>query len=60
VLAAVKQLTLLVDHDASGQQRADTCRLRWRAAGREVVQLRPKRAGADFNDLVLERRPVAP
>jgi hypothetical protein len=60
VLVDVKQLTLLVDHDASGQQRADTCCLRWRAAGRKVIRLRPKRAGADFNDLVLERRPVAP
>ena len=60
VLADVKQLTLLVDHDASGQQSADTCRLRWRAAGRKVIRLRPKRAGADFNDLVFERRPVAP
>jgi Toprim domain/CHC2 zinc finger len=60
VLADVNQLTLLVDHDASGQQSAETCRLRWRAAGRKVTRLRPKRPGADFNDLVLEQRPVAP
>ena len=56
VLADVKQLTLLVDHDASGQQSADTCRMRWYAAGRDVARLRPKRAGTDFNDLILERR----
>ena len=56
VLADVKQLTLLVDHDAKGEDSANACRLRWREAGRGVARLRPKRAGADFNDVVLERR----
>ena len=57
VLADVKQLTLLVDHDAAGERSANDCYLRWYAAGRRnVVRLRPKRVDADFNDVVLERR----
>jgi hypothetical protein len=56
VLANIKQLTLLVDHDVKGENSANACRQNWRSAGREVMQLRPKRAGADFNDIVLEQR----
>lgn len=52
----IKQLTLLVDHDETGETCANTCRQRWRDAGREVVRLRPRRIGADFNDVVLEQR----
>jgi DNA polymerase len=55
VLRAVNQLTLLVDHDPSGESCADACRLTWRAAGRKVMRLKTNRVGTDFNDLVLER-----
>ena len=55
VLPSVKHLTLLVDHDAEGQQSADACQLRYRAAKRDIVQLQPDRVGTDFNDLVLEQ-----
>jgi Toprim domain-containing protein len=50
----IKQLTLLVDHDEAGETSANACRQRWRDAGREVVRLRPRRRGADFNDVVLQ------
>jgi putative DNA primase/helicase len=56
VLPKVDQLTLLVDHDASGEKCAASCRLRWREADRMVVRLQTDRLGTDFNDLVLERR----
>jgi len=59
VLAKVRRLILLVDHDEAGVQSAEACRMRWRGAGREVVRLRPRRLGADFNDVVLEQRVLA-
>ena len=59
VLANVRRLILLVDHDEAGTQSTEACRLRWRSAGREVVRLRPRRLGADFNDVVLEQRALA-
>jgi DNA polymerase len=51
----VQQLTLLVDHDDAGVAASAACRQTWRAAGRKVERLRPKRFGKDFNDLVLEK-----
>jgi hypothetical protein len=56
VLANVRRLVLLVDHDEAGMKSTEACRLRWRSAGREVVRLRPRRLGADFNDVVLEQQ----
>jgi hypothetical protein len=56
VLRKVHQLTLLVDHDASGELCANACRQIWRAAKRTVTRLQTDRLGTDFNDLVLERR----
>jgi DNA polymerase len=55
VLDDVERLIVLVDHDEAGRTAADACIQRWIRAGRTVVRLTPKRAGADFNDLVLER-----
>ena len=55
VLHDVRQLTLLVDHDAAGEKCAASCRLRWREADRKVVRLQTDRPRTDFNDLVLER-----
>jgi hypothetical protein len=60
VLPDVSQLILLVDNDANGagQQAAQQCGQTWSGSGRTVVRLTPKRAGADFNDLV-KPEPVA-
>ena len=55
VLPDVERLIVLVDHDAAGEAAAKVCIDRWTRAGRTVVRLTPKRQGADFNDLVLER-----
>jgi hypothetical protein len=58
----VKELVLLVDHDASGigAQHANTCRQLWRVAGRKVERLQPEQVGFDFNDLVIEQQRAAP
>jgi hypothetical protein len=53
VLPGVERLIILVDHDIAGKDAARICADRWQRAGRTVVRLTPKRAGADFNDLVM-------
>jgi hypothetical protein len=53
VLPGVERLIILVDHDDAGKNAARICADRWQRAGRTVVRLTPKRAGADFNDLVM-------
>jgi DNA polymerase bacteriophage-type len=53
VLPGVERLIILVDHDPAGTRAARICTDRWQRAGRTVVRLTPKRAGADFNDLVM-------
>jgi hypothetical protein len=57
VIPTVTRLILLVDNDANGEgQNAAACsQQRWQAAGRTVIRLTPKRAGTDFNDVVMER-----
>ena len=52
----VKELILLVDHDANGvgEKHCNDCRQAWRVAGHKVTRLRPQRVGQDFNDLVIE------
>jgi hypothetical protein len=54
VIPGVERLIILVDHDGNGEGQAAAvrCMERWTRAGRWVVRLTPKRAGADFNDLV--------
>jgi Toprim domain/CHC2 zinc finger len=52
VLSGVERLIILVDHDFAGKAAAASCAERWQRASRTVVRLTPKRAGADFNDLV--------
>ena len=56
IVPGVAQLVILVDHDLNGegQAAAARCALRWSSGGRRVIQLKPKGAGADFNDLVGE------
>jgi Toprim domain/CHC2 zinc finger len=53
VLPGVERLIILVDHDDAGKNAARICADRWQRAGRTAVRLTPKRAGADFNDLVM-------
>jgi DNA polymerase len=53
VLPGIERLIILVDHDLAGKSAALTCTGRWQRAGRTVIRLTPKRAGADFNDLVM-------
>jgi phage/plasmid primase-like uncharacterized protein len=56
VLSGIEALTLLVDNDTNGagQRAAAICSRRWTTAGRPVTRLTPKKAGADFNDLVFQ------
>jgi hypothetical protein len=54
VIPGVERLIILVDHDDAGIAAAGQCTERWTRAGRTVIRLTPKRAGADFNDLVIE------
>jgi hypothetical protein len=58
VLAGVECLTILVDRDENeaGQNAADECAWRWTMAGREVIQIIPKRPGEDFNDVSARMR----
>jgi DNA polymerase len=60
IVPGVEQLVILVDNDINGQGQAAAarCAERWTRAGRRVIQLKPKRPGADFNDLVM-RQPVS-
>jgi hypothetical protein len=57
VVAGVERLIVLVDHDRNGQGQlaAARCAERWSRAGRTVTQLKPKRLGADFNDVIMGR-----
>jgi hypothetical protein len=54
LLSGIEALTILVDHDESGdgQKAASVCARRWLDAGREVIRLTPKTLGTDFNDIV--------
>jgi DNA polymerase len=55
VLLGLERLILLVDYDPAGEASIETCRVRWREAGRDVRRLRPQLPGSDFNDLVLAK-----
>jgi hypothetical protein len=52
IVPGVERLIILVDNDASGKAAAAQCAERWQRAGRTVIRLTPKRAGADFNDII--------
>jgi hypothetical protein len=60
IIPGVERLLILVDHDVNGegQRAAAHCAERWSRAGRLVTQLKPKRPGDDFNDVVI-RQPVS-
>jgi hypothetical protein len=53
ILPEVERLIVLVDHDDPGKNAAASCANRWQRTNRTVIRLTPKRAGADFNDLVM-------
>jgi Toprim domain len=59
-IAGVEHLTLLVDHDIEGQAAAKRCMERWTCANRQVLRLTPKRAGTDFNDLIMPKQEAIP
>jgi putative DNA primase/helicase len=52
VLNGIESLTLFADNDVSGTglKAAEHCAERWRAAGREVSIVMPKKPGTDWND----------
>ena len=50
----VGRLRALADNDPPGQAAAESCQLRWQAAGRVAEILTPPTPDTDFNDLVLE------
>jgi putative DNA primase/helicase len=52
VLGGVECLWVAVDNDAAGREAAETCSLRWGAAGKEVVLVTPQEARADLNDIL--------
>jgi hypothetical protein len=54
VLPDIETLRIVVDNDEAGRAAALKCSRRWTGAGRDVRRLIPRRAGADFNDLVME------
>jgi putative DNA primase/helicase len=57
VLHGIKQLTLLIDNDASGtgQNAAAECREQWFDAGRRVRRVMPPTVGQDLNDVLREQ-----
>jgi hypothetical protein len=50
------KLTVLVDHDEEGEESANECLKRYRAAGHDPGRLWTKEPGTDFNDLLIARR----
>src|SRR5262249_31534679 len=59
LLSRVSSTTVIVDNDDSssrtGQTAADEAVWRWTMAGREVVEVMPRRRGTDLNDVVQGR-----
>jgi putative DNA primase/helicase len=55
VLRGIEALTIFSDPNAAGQRAAETCRARWRAAGKEVRILPPPDGFSDFGDVAQRR-----
>jgi hypothetical protein len=53
LLAELKQLTILGEHDNANARAADICSKRWRKAGRRARIAMPDPGYADFNDILL-------
>jgi DNA polymerase len=58
-IPGLERLVILVDHDNAGRAAAARCAREWSHTGCTVVRLTPKRAGADFNDIILARKECA-
>jgi putative DNA primase/helicase len=54
--AEVRAVVIAADHDPPGIKAARAAAARWRQEGRRVRIATPDRAGADFADMVAERR----
>ncbi len=54
--AEVREVTIAADNDPPGRRAAKAAAARWRAEGRAVRVAMPDKPGADFNDLLLERK----
>jgi putative DNA primase/helicase len=52
----VREVTICADNDPPGREAARKAAARWKAGGRAVRVAMPQRDGADFNDVLLERR----
>lgn len=52
----VRDVVIAADHDAPGREAAAAAARRWKAEGRAVKVALPQREGADFNDVLLDRR----
>lgn len=62
VFAGIESIVLLVDHDEPdrngrrrGQESAERCAVRWKAAGREVIRVVPRQSGDIADILKIER-----
>jgi len=53
---AVREVIVAADNDAPGREAARQAARRWKAEGRAVRVATPERDGADFNDVLRERR----
>lgn len=51
VLSGIEALWIAVDRDPAGERAAHACADRWRAAGREVLLVKPKTEYSDLNDV---------
>ena len=54
--AEVQEVVIAADNDAPGRAAAEKAARRWKAEGRRVRIALPQREGADFNDVLMERR----
>lgn len=56
---AVRSVVIAADNDRPGIGAADAAAARWRAEGRKVRLAVPDAPGADFNDVLMQRREVS-
>jgi putative DNA primase/helicase len=52
----VREVVIAADNDPPGRAAAEKAARRWKAEGRRVRIALPQREGADFNDVLLDRR----
>ncbi len=54
-MRGIESLTVFADYDEAGLKATRAVYLRYMAAGVNANFLRPKRAGEDYNDMVLRK-----